>query len=159
MDLGLKPLSEMAIRARIAFLAVALQIRRLGVRPPSIDGQLMMDRAGLCHPSCRSSSPPLRVPRPLPDLADRPYLKCTHACPLVLGSNRNRLNAALAKTNSRSTLGLPLVVHHQRRRFALRKAVLLFATGDVATVPGSHPITTIMRLPADTGEERLHQAG
>ena len=55
MDLGLKPLSEMAIRARIAFLAVALQIRRLGVRPPSIDGQLMMDRAGLCHPSCRSS--------------------------------------------------------------------------------------------------------
>jgi hypothetical protein len=69
------------------------------------------------------------------------------------------LNAALAKTNSRSTLGLPLVVHHQRRRFALRKAVLLFATGDVATVPGSHPITTIMRLPADTGEERLHQAG
>lgn len=35
----------------------------------------------------------------------------------------------------------------------------LFATGDVITAPGSHPITTIMRLPADTGPERLHKAG
>lgn len=35
----------------------------------------------------------------------------------------------------------------------------LFATGDVITAPGSHPITTIMRLSADTGPERLHKAG
>ena len=35
----------------------------------------------------------------------------------------------------------------------------LFATGDVVTATGSHPITTIMRLPADAGGERLHQAG
>lgn len=35
----------------------------------------------------------------------------------------------------------------------------LFATGDVITAPGSHPITTIMRLSADTGPERLHRAG
>jgi imidazolonepropionase-like amidohydrolase len=36
---------------------------------------------------------------------------------------------------------------------------LLHATGDVITVPGSHPVTTIMRLPADTEPDRLHQAG
>ncbi len=36
---------------------------------------------------------------------------------------------------------------------------LLFAAGNQITAPGSHPITTIMRLSADTGQERLHQAG
>lgn len=35
----------------------------------------------------------------------------------------------------------------------------LFGTGNLITVPGSHPITTIMRLPEETGSERLHQAG
>lgn len=35
----------------------------------------------------------------------------------------------------------------------------LFAVGNLITVPGSHPITTIMRLPKDTSPERLHQAG
>jgi len=35
----------------------------------------------------------------------------------------------------------------------------LFATGNILTAPGSHPITTIMRLPPDASPERLHQAG
>ena len=38
-------------------------------------------------------------------------------------------------------------------------APLLFATGNLITAPGSHPITTIMRLSADTDSARLHQAG
>jgi imidazolonepropionase-like amidohydrolase len=35
----------------------------------------------------------------------------------------------------------------------------IFAVGDQITVPGSHPVTTIMRLPADASQKRLHQAG
>jgi imidazolonepropionase-like amidohydrolase len=38
-------------------------------------------------------------------------------------------------------------------------APLIFAVGDQITVPGSHPVTTIMRLPEDTDPGRLHQAG
>lgn len=34
-----------------------------------------------------------------------------------------------------------------------------FAVGDQITAPGSHPITTIMRLSPDAGPERLHRAG
>ena len=35
----------------------------------------------------------------------------------------------------------------------------IFAVGDQITAPGSHPVTTIMRLPADASQKRLHQAG
>jgi imidazolonepropionase-like amidohydrolase len=35
----------------------------------------------------------------------------------------------------------------------------IFAAGDQITAPGSHPVTTIMRLPADASQKRLHQAG
>lgn len=35
----------------------------------------------------------------------------------------------------------------------------LFGVGNLVTVPGSHPITTIMRLPEDVNQERLHRAG
>ena len=35
----------------------------------------------------------------------------------------------------------------------------IFAVGNQITAPGSHPVTTIMRLPVDASEERLHQAG
>lgn len=48
------------------------------------------------------------------------------------------------------------------KRLEQSKAIIapwLFATGDVITAPGSHPITTIMRLPANTDSERLHRAG
>ena len=38
-------------------------------------------------------------------------------------------------------------------------APLIYATGDLITAPGSHPITTIMRLPADTDPVYLHHAG
>ena len=36
---------------------------------------------------------------------------------------------------------------------------LLFSAGDCITAPGSHPITTIMRLSESTTRERLHRAG
>lgn len=35
----------------------------------------------------------------------------------------------------------------------------IFAAGDQITAPGSHPVTTIMRLPSDASQQRLHQAG
>lgn len=35
----------------------------------------------------------------------------------------------------------------------------IFAVGSQITAPGSHPVTTIMRLPADASPERLRQAG
>jgi imidazolonepropionase-like amidohydrolase len=35
----------------------------------------------------------------------------------------------------------------------------IFGVGDQITAPGSHPVTTIMRLPVDASAERLHRAG
>jgi imidazolonepropionase-like amidohydrolase len=38
-------------------------------------------------------------------------------------------------------------------------APLIFGVGNQITAPGSHPVTTIMRLPADASPKRLNQAG
>lgn len=56
---------------------------------------------------------------------------------------------------------------NDEQAFALKKlersnaivAPSIFAVGDQITAPGSHPVTTIMRLPADASHKRLHQAG
>lgn len=48
------------------------------------------------------------------------------------------------------------------KRLEQRNAIVsprIFGVGNLMTVPGSHPVTTIMRLPADASEARLHQAG
>lgn len=48
------------------------------------------------------------------------------------------------------------------KRMARSKEIvspLLLATGDILTAPGSHPITTIMRMDPDVDAARLHKAG
>lgn len=48
------------------------------------------------------------------------------------------------------------------KRLEQRNAIvspLIFSAGDCITAPGSHPITTIMRLSESTDRERLHRAG